>query len=237
MTAFSEPTQFRLLKFCSWFMFNNNTSDAVKIFKSDLTKISPLDALKVFTWMAQSDYNIQTISNKIDKLTSVFFKPLKNDLKPFPNNHFLISYQYENFALLKRMEEMRPKLREILKSREPSILSEFQKFADTLNNHVVQFQRLEVHVFPLFERVLLQYGAFYRFERIFHNDFKQMLRDIEYLFAIQQFDYTKFNRLVGRLYFRLSLRLYRENLILFPVGCEFIHSKLYQLTFEKEYVE
>lgn len=237
MTAFSEPTQFRLLKFCSWFMFNNNTRDAIKIFKNDLAEISPLDALKVFTWMAQSDYNIQTISNKIDKLTSVFFKPLKNYLKPFPNKHFLISYQYENFVLLKRMEEMRPKLREILKNHEPSMLSEFQKFADTLKNHVMQFQRLEVHVFPLFERVLPQYDAFYRFERMFHNDFKQMLRDIEYLLTIQPFNYGNLNRLVGRLYFRLSLRLYRENLILFPVGCQFIHSKFYQLTFVKEYAE
>lgn len=237
MNAYSEPTQFRLLKFCSWFMFNNNTSDVLKIFKNDLEKISPLEALKVFTWMTHSDYNIQTVSNKIDKLTSVFFKPLKNDLKPFSNKHFLISYQYENFVLLKRMEEMRPKLREMLKSRELSMLSEFQKFADALKNHNLQFQRLDVHVFPLFERVLPQYGAFYHFESMFHNDYKQMLRDIEHLLTIQPFDYAKFNGLLGRLYFRLSLRLYRENLILFPVGCQFIHPKFYQLTFVKEYVD
>jgi hypothetical protein len=215
-------------------MFNIKTSSVVSSYKNDLEKISPLEAIKVLTWMAQSDYDITTIANKIDKLTSVFFNPLRHEFKPPPDQHFLFPYQCENSALLSHMEEMRPLLGEILINRNSSSLATVQNLTGNLKSHSSHFYSLEILVFPLFEQVLPQYGAYVRFESLFHNKFKQMLREIEYLFTTDAFDYELFNKLVGRLYFQLSLRLYRENLIIFPVGSQFIHDRFYQLTLVNE---
>jgi DUF438 domain-containing protein len=228
-----QPLQFRLLQFSRDFMFSFKTGEIVSKYKKDLEVISPLEAMKVFNWMSQSDYDIQTISNKIDKLTSVFYKPLKNESSVFPSGHFLLPYENENSVLLRKMEEVRRLLVDMFKSHDPLLVTQFQNFLNTIKNHSRHFLSVEVHIFPLFERVLPQYAAYVRFEKIFHDEFKQMLREIDYSLSQESCSFEEFNKLVGRLYFRLSLRLYRENLILFPVCAKYIHDRFYQMVLVK----
>lgn len=229
-----QPTNFRLLKFCSDFMFNAKTAAVVHAYKTELESISPIEAIKVFTWMAQSDYDIQTISNKIDKLTSIFFNPLRSNYRQPHSDHFVNSYLHENRVLLGRMREMRPLFVKVLKSHDASLLSGV-RFSEALQSHVNHFRFLETCIFPLFDKVLPQYGAYLRLESMFHSGFKQLLRELEYFSVNNYLDYEGFNRTVGRLYFRLTLRLYRENFILFPLCCQFIHNRFFDLEFANEH--
>jgi DUF438 domain-containing protein len=232
--SYSQPTQFRLLQFSRDFMFNIKTGKVVRNYKKDLEYIPPLDAMKALTWMVESDYNIQTVSNKIDKITNVFYKPLLKESKPYPPGHFLIPYISENLLMLNKLKETRPLLKAIFKSHNPELLAEYEKFISTLKSHSRHFLSLEIHIFTLFERVLPQYAAYVHFENLFHDEFKQMLREIEYELSNESLNFKMFNKLVGMLYFRLSLRLYRENLILFPVCCQYIHERFYKLVLVKE---
>lgn len=221
----------KLKDFTNEFLSQPDRAAIIKKYRDDLDHISPVEAARIFNLLALLNDSFETIKNNIDKFTSIVYKPLRKNYHSKKHLNFYDRLHKENAQLLKIIEQSRPLVKKFLQSnnrQSSSITTEIFILLDNIKKQTSFNKKDKKALVHLLEKVLPSYVHYFRIEKLFYDDLTQLLIDCEHLLKTNPDDNTLLNRLVGKLYFRIHLTIYREELILFPLGKQFIHERIIQ---------
>jgi DUF438 domain-containing protein len=218
----------RLSNFTNDF-FTNNRVQVISKYKEEIAQVTALEAIRIFNSLALRNDAFDDIKINIDKFTSIFYFPLKGKYPPKKLPAFYSNLHAGNSHLLKTIEQYRPLLKRFLNNstnETSGFTSELLNVLNLIKQHNITFRKEKQTLFVLLEKVLPAYKQYFNIERLFQNDLNYMLIQCEHLLRQNEVDRISLNRLIGKLYFRIHLSIYREQLMLFPLGQQFIHEKI-----------
>ncbi len=221
----------KLKDFTNEYLSQPNRAAIIRKYREDLDHISPVEATRIFNFLALRNDSFETIKINIDKFTSIVYKPLRKNCHPKKHFNFYDKLHTENAQLLKTIEQSRPLVKKFLhaNNRQNSTFTiEIFNLLDIVRKQTLSNKKEKKALVHLLEKILPSYMHYFRIEKLFYDDLTQLLIDCEHLLRTNPKDNTLLNRLVGRLYFRIHLTIYREELILFPLGKQFIHERIIQ---------
>lgn len=220
----------RLERFTTEFVVHKNEPRSIiDKYESDILQINALEAAKVFNLLAMRHDSREIIKSNIDKLTNIFFKPLKRKSSNIVSG-FYTNLHSDNLMLLRTVKEGRPLINNFLRSNiteRTKLLPEIKKLLDVLKRHNNHFKTEKNTLFPILEKVMPQYASYFKIEQLYHNDYNQLLWETEHQLKDIKHDITLLNRLIGKLFFRIHFTIYREELVLYPLSKLFVHEKFF----------
>ena len=157
---------------------------------------------------------IRAVARGLDACGKPEFPP-ESIVFPLSSEHAEISLQLE--GLRKVFMEVLPDL----KSGDRAAQASLGREIEMLQSIRVHYLKLQNELFPALEAA----GAPALCTRLMwylQDAIWTLQRECMQFLTAEKWDYARFSRIYGQLFFRISSLLYREDKILFPVACSFI---------------
>lgn len=210
----------RLKAFCSNFLKADKLqTDNVKEFISDLQTLTPEEALLLMGWISQQElFPSQHIKRSIDKITNLIYKPLKANSAGKSFHHTFLKDLYEsNNSLLTCLQSAKSCLKLIMSRKINVPTVELFHLMQNLRHYTSHLEIVERKVFPQLTKLVPPSASCLAYEKLFHSDFLVLIQQLNCILNNGHFKTDTFNTIIGKLYFRIHLTIYRQNLIFFPV--------------------
>lgn len=200
------------------------TSEQVASYKPTIDRTEPADVIEVVDQLVQLQIPMPQLKKGINKALNL----LNKSLQEFPyhspiTGSFLYVLNQNNEQIDLRLKTIRLLLKEINQGNRLVKNELKDKFTD-LSRIDLHYQIKENIFFPLVEKYLPNYRCL-QVMWSFHDDIRRNLKEIILLLDTEDFDFKRFNRLAGDLFFNIYAIKFREERILFPIISELIPEK------------
>ena len=208
-----------LVAYCQGVLHKEDGKVLYEKYLEDIQTITPYELVYVQNEQLKMGYSPKILITVVDKLINVFYKPLSQHVWQKPkSDSFLGDLMGENEALLKKLNDFKPKMKE---GNLFTILDEVHVFIDELRAYNIHLQKIENLVFPYLEKSDARYDGL-KIMWSLHDDlralFKQILHQLDSMHRSRDpLDLKVLNTLMGRLYFMLFGLVQKQELILFPI--------------------
>jgi len=194
------------------------TSELVTNFQDSIDHAEPSDVIAVVDELVRQNIPMPELKKGINKALNLLNKSLQKFPYQIPvPESYLHQLIQDNKQIDIRLKAIRPLLKEINQDKENRTLRNdlTEKLGD-LSRIDLHYQIKENVLFPLIEKYLPDYRCL-QVMWSFHDDIRQNLKEAIQMLNETDFDLTKFNRLIGDIFFNIYAIKFREERILFPV--------------------
>lgn len=226
----NEPLLEKLHQFSNIILDKKDEFIKIRSSQIELKSLSPDTALKIFNNVASSDFSIEICKKNIDKITTVFYKPLLSYESGNITDHFLKLLSNENKDMLKSLSFLKKYLQQCHSLNKNDLSKKILPLTRHLEKYKSHYNKQERYLFPIFNKVMPQYFSYINISKQCHNDFRNLLLALRNTDNNLDKEYT--NKILGDIYFRVLFSVYREELVFFPMCQQFIHYDLKKYLYE-----
>ena len=196
--------------------------DLIVEYENAIDNVQPFDVVCVVDKLMLDKIELADLKTGINKILNMFYKKLINQQIPiYSNIPFLASLWHENNELNKKLIDLRPLIKKLNKKGNSKI--QFQNVLTDIGYKVQDLSAFDAHyikkeniLFPYVEKQLPEYRC-QSLMWSYHDDVRQIIKDIIVLTKKEEPDMKSLNRKIGDLFFVMYAIKFREEYILFPV--------------------
>lgn len=233
MSDYINNTQDRLsqlIAFAERLINGENGNMLINNYQEYIETVNSAEAMQVFDALLLKEYPFEIVKKNVGKLINVFFKSLDSHEWNRPGEgHFLYYMMLENREMEKRMDLLRPLIKNLMTDkgkREYSFFREMLNLVQGLKEYELHYIKKENILFSWLEKTFPQYRCI-KLMWSFDDDFRKSVRSLESLLTAEHPDKTQLNKEFGRLFFTVLPLIFREEQIVFPVAIRAIPPRVW----------
>lgn len=233
MSEYINNTQDRLsqlIAFAERLINGENGNMLIGNFKEYIETVNSAEAMQVFDALLIKEYPFEVVKKNVGKLVNVFFKSLDSHQWNKPaEGHFLYYMMLENREMEKRMDSLRPLIKNLMVDKEKeeySFFREMLSLVQGLKEYELHYIKKENILFSWLEKTFPEYRCI-KLMWSFDDDFRKSIRILESLLTANHPDKALLNKEFGKLFFTVLPLIFREEQIVFPVAMRAIPVKVW----------
>jgi PAS domain S-box-containing protein len=220
-----------LCRFAERLINGENGNLLIEEYKQDLNSVNAAEAMQVFDYLLVNGYPFSKVKQNVGKIINVFYKSLASKIwnKP-PEGHFLHYMMLENREVEKRMNSMRPLIKELLiekSGNERFVYTKLLSLISELQEYELHYIKKENMLFSWLEKTFPEYRCI-KLMWSFDDDFRKSVKLIESILKDEEPDKKVLNKEFGKLFFVVFPLIFREEQIIFPVALRSIPDKVWE---------
>jgi DUF438 domain-containing protein len=205
-----------------------------------IRQVTPYDVFFIVDKLMKTSQDIGQIKKTTAKIINLYYEPLQAFAqKNRPEHPFIVSLKAENREVEKIIEEMKNLLKELNVKLRKDIDSKHER--EQMLRSVRQLKIYEKHyskkeniLFPQLEKHKKDYRCVSVMWSM-QDDYRDSLRELEWMLSMQELHYRDFNNEIGRLFFAVKPLIFREEYILFPVAEEVIPVSIWDEMYQEAF--
>ncbi len=231
MSEFTENHKHRLqilTNYSRGLINGESGTELLKKYKILETTFFPKDMLPLFDNLFNEEFPIEDIKTASSKLFNILYKNLSGLPKPdYPHNSILNILLSDNKNVLKRLDEIKPLIRQINKTVSTQIREALIKKFSSLRNFTEHYVVLQNIIFPEIEKKWEHHQCL-KIMWSFQDDVKQNISKTIDILEDEKFDLKLFNRISSKVFFNINTLIFREQNILFPIIHETLNAEIFE---------
>lgn len=209
----------RLKTYVNGLMNGEDGKSLYDTYKEDIENVIPQEAFEIFYSLIQSGTTPSEILVFLDKVINVFYKSLMEYSKPIPQtNLFLKTLEYENDALVLKVETIKEAIRQTNLKEKKKLLWTLLVELETFNAHYLKKENI---LFPYMEKSRESFegvSIMWALHDLIRNNIKDSIAVTENPMTTEK----QVDASVAILIFSILGMVKKEKLILFPSAVETI---------------